>query len=97
MYTQNVREGFRTFGNTILARWLYEYIRLPVVPPYGGLPVKFRTYIGEPIPYDPNITAVELAMKTKAALQSLIQKHQQIPGNICSALKERLHEGKKKD
>nr|XP_056710052.1 transmembrane protein 68-like [Euleptes europaea] len=97
MYTQNVREGFRTLGNTMLARWLYELVRWPIVPPYGGLPVKFRTYIGEPIPYDPNITAVELAKKTKSALQSLIKMHQQIPGNICNALKERLHEEKKKD
>lgn len=97
MYTQNVREGFRTFGSITLTRWLYEHVKIPVLPPYGGLPVKFRTYIGEPIQYDPNITAVELAKKTKAALQSLIQKHQQIPGNICSALKERFHEEKKKD
>uniref|UniRef100_A0A8D2IQ60 Phospholipid/glycerol acyltransferase domain-containing protein n=1 Tax=Varanus komodoensis TaxID=61221 RepID=A0A8D2IQ60_VARKO len=95
MYTQNVREGFRVFGRTILSRWLYEYVRWPVLPPYGGFPVKFRTYIGEPIPYDPNVTAVELAIKTKAALRSLIQKHQQIPGNICDALKERFHKEKK--
>ncbi|XP_042320770.1 transmembrane protein 68-like [Sceloporus undulatus] len=91
MYTQNVREGFRVFGRTTLARWIYEYSRLPFLPPYGGLPVKFRTYIGEPIPYDPNITALELATKTKAALQSLIQKHQQIPGSIFKALMDRFH------
>ncbi|XP_077208518.1 DGAT1/2-independent enzyme synthesizing storage lipids-like [Paroedura picta] len=97
MHTQNVREGFRTFGSITLTRWLYEHVKIPVLPPYGGLPVKFRTYIGEPIPYDPNITAEELAKKTKAALQSLIQKHQQIPGNICNALKERFHEENKKD
>ncbi|XP_003224349.2 monoacylglycerol/Diacylglycerol O-acyltransferase isoform X1 [Anolis carolinensis] len=97
MYTQNVREGFRVFGRTTLARWVYEHSRLPILPPYGGLPVKFRTYIGEPIPYDPNITAAELAAKTKAALQSLIRKHQQIPGNMFKALMDRFHNEKEKD
>lgn len=97
IYTQNVREGYRIFGKTGLTRWLYELSRLPVLPPYGGFPVKFRTYIGEPIPYDPNITAVELAQKAKSALQSLIQKHQQIPGSIWNALMERLHTEKKKE
>ncbi|XP_053098756.1 transmembrane protein 68-like [Hemicordylus capensis] len=97
MYTQNTREGFRVFGNTKLTRWLYERFRMSALPPYGGFPVKFRTYIGKPIPYDPNITAVELAEKTKTALQSLIEMHQQIPGSIYNALKERLHKEKKED
>lgn len=30
---------------------------------YGGFPVKLRTYLGDPIPYDPKITAEELAEK----------------------------------
>ncbi|XP_025029932.1 transmembrane protein 68-like [Python bivittatus] len=97
MYTQNIREGFRILGQTTLARRLYEYVRIPIIPPCGGFPVKFRTYIGEPIPYNPNITAVELAAKTKIALQSLIKKHQQIPGSICHALMERFHKEKKKE
>ena len=44
-------------------RWLYEKTRWVPIPIYGGFPVKLRTYLGEPIPYDPNITAVELAEK----------------------------------
>ena len=44
-------------------RWLYERFRLPFAPIYGGFPVKFRTYLGDPIPYDPNVNAVELAAK----------------------------------
>lgn len=46
-------------------RKLYERIRLPIVPMYGWFPVKFRTFIGEPIPYDPNITAEELTVKVR--------------------------------
>lgn len=44
---------------------MYEYFRLPVVPLYGGFPVKYRTYIGDPIPYDPNLNAAELAEKVR--------------------------------
>ncbi|KAM6087141.1 DGAT1/2-independent enzyme synthesizing storage lipids-like isoform 3-T3 [Chlamydotis macqueenii] len=68
MYTQNVREGYRMFKERRFFRQLYESTRLPFIPPYGGLPVKFRTYIGEPIPYDPNITPEELVEKTKTAV-----------------------------
>uniref|UniRef100_A0A8C3EMJ0 Uncharacterized protein n=1 Tax=Corvus moneduloides TaxID=1196302 RepID=A0A8C3EMJ0_CORMO len=96
MYTQNVREGYRMFKERRFFRQLYESTRLPFTPPYGGLPVKFRTYIGKPIPYDPNITADELVEKTKTAVQALISKHQTIPGNIWKALLERFDKRRKK-
>ncbi|XP_070798395.1 DGAT1/2-independent enzyme synthesizing storage lipids-like [Pituophis catenifer annectens] len=98
MCTQNIREGYWIFGQSRpLARRLYEYSRIPFLPVCGGFPVKFRTYIGEPILYNPNVTAEELATKTQIALQSLIRKHQQIPGSICRALLERFHKEKKKE
>ncbi|XP_047580510.1 transmembrane protein 68 isoform X1 [Lutra lutra] len=97
MFTQNIREGFRSLGGTRLFRWLYEKFRYPFAPMYGGFPVKLRTYLGDPIPYDPKITAEELAEKTKNALQALIDKHQRIPGNIMSALLERFHKKQKTD
>ncbi|XP_025953403.1 DGAT1/2-independent enzyme synthesizing storage lipids-like isoform X2 [Dromaius novaehollandiae] len=65
MFTQNVREGIRTLGGIKIFRSLYEHLRLPVVPMYGGFPVKLRTFIGEPIPYEPNVTAEELTAKLK--------------------------------
>ncbi|XP_027745327.1 transmembrane protein 68-like [Empidonax traillii] len=97
MYTQNVREGYRTFKERRFFRKLYESTRLPFTPPYGGLPVKFRTYIGKPIPYDPNITTEELVEKTKTAVQALIRKHQTLPGNIWKALLERFDKRRKSD
>ncbi|XP_009875261.1 PREDICTED: transmembrane protein 68-like [Apaloderma vittatum] len=97
MYTQNVREGYRMFKERKFLRELYESTRLPFTPPYGGLPVKFRTYIGEPIPYDPNITTEELVEKTKMAVQALISKHQTIPGSIWKALLERFDKCRKSD
>lgn len=34
-----------------------------MAPVYGGFPVKFRTFLGDPIPYDPKLSAAELAEK----------------------------------
>ncbi|KAJ6664009.1 hypothetical protein lerEdw1_008963 [Lerista edwardsae] len=71
-------------------KWLYERTRWLIVPIYGGFPVKLCTYIGDPILYDPNITVEELAEKTKSAITNLRDKHQQIPGSIQRALRERF-------
>ncbi|XP_043921474.1 transmembrane protein 68 [Protopterus annectens] len=97
MFTQNIREGFRTLGGLWIFRWLYEKYRSPFVPIYGGFPVKLRTYLGDPIPYDPNVTAAELAEKTKHAVQALINNHQKKPGNILRALLERFQRRQKDD
>ncbi|XP_067409872.1 DGAT1/2-independent enzyme synthesizing storage lipids-like isoform X3 [Emydura macquarii macquarii] len=97
MFTQNVREGIRTLGGIRVLRLVYERLRLPLVPIYGGFPVKFRTYIGDPIPYDPNINAAELSEKAKAGIQSLIDRHQKIPGNVFRALMERFETQQKED
>ncbi|XP_025936252.1 transmembrane protein 68-like isoform X4 [Apteryx rowi] len=97
MFTQNVREGIRTLGGIKIFRSLYEHLRLPVVPMYGGFPVKLRTFLGEPIPYEPNVTTEELTAKAKAAVQSLIDKHQKIPGNVFRALMERFQTRQKED
>ncbi|XP_066509010.1 DGAT1/2-independent enzyme synthesizing storage lipids-like, partial [Hoplias malabaricus] len=86
MFTQNIREGFRSLGTLKFFRWLYERFRLPFAPVYGGFPVKFCTYLGDPIPYDPKLTAAELAEKVQAAVQALIDRHQKIPGSILRAL-----------
>ncbi|KAM9439494.1 DGAT1/2-independent enzyme synthesizing storage lipids [Clarias gariepinus] len=91
MFTQNVREGFRSLGNLRFFRWLYERFRLPIAPVYGGFPVKFRTYLGDPILHDPKLTAPELAEKVQAAVQALIDRHQKVPGSILRAILERFH------
>nr|XP_034958037.1 transmembrane protein 68-like [Zootoca vivipara] len=90
IFTQNVCEAYRNIGKTRLTRWLYEKTRFLYLPLYGPFPVKLRTYIGEPIPYDPNITAAELAEKTKIAIENLRDKYQKRPGNILRAISERF-------
>nr|XP_056710894.1 transmembrane protein 68-like [Euleptes europaea] len=97
MFTENVRDGYRTLGYIWPLRWLYERTRLPLVPIYGFFPVKFRTHIGEPIPYDPNITSDELAKKTKIAIEALIRRHQKKSGNVITAILDRFHKQQKPD
>ncbi|XP_054840988.1 transmembrane protein 68-like [Eublepharis macularius] len=90
IFTTNLREGYRALGKIWPLKWLYEHTRWPIVPIYGGFPVKFCTYVGDPITYDPHITAEELAEKTKIAIKNLRDKHQKIPGSIQKALLERF-------
>lgn len=91
VFTQNIREAFRTmpFFRGIF-RAIYEKFRLPLLPVYGGFPVKLRTYVGEPIPYDEKATPEEVAEKTANAIRDLIEKHQQLPGSIVKAMIERF-------
>lgn len=64
MFTENLREAFRSVN--FMRRWfikIYNATRIPVRPVYGGFPVKFRTYLGKPIPYEPNVTPEQLQEK----------------------------------
>ncbi|XP_003224348.1 monoacylglycerol/Diacylglycerol O-acyltransferase [Anolis carolinensis] len=97
MFTQNIREVGRTFGNTRFTRWLHDKTRWFFLPIIGYFPVKLRTYLGEPIPYDPNITAEELVQKTKTAIENIRDKHQKIPGSILRALSERFEKHHKEN
>ncbi|CAI5779510.1 68-like [Podarcis lilfordi] len=96
IFTQNSCEAYRSLGKTIRETaerklpFTYEKTRCVLLPSYGAFPVKLRTYVGEPIPYDPNITATELAEKAKTALENLRDRHQKRPGNILRALLERF-------
>ncbi|XP_071483795.1 DGAT1/2-independent enzyme synthesizing storage lipids-like [Diadema antillarum] len=90
VFTQNCREAFRTprLGRGIL-RWLYEKTRAPLVPIYGGFPVKLRTYIGAPIKVTSDMSVDDIVQKAREGVESLIRTHQQIPGSIRRAFLER--------
>lgn len=91
VFTKNVREAVRNFSfGKKLMKMIYDKIKLPIAPIYGGLPVKLTTFIGDPIPYDPQLTPESLREKCKESLEDLIAKHQRIPGSICVALIERF-------
>lgn len=66
VFTVNLREAFRSLGiGQRLFKTIYDKSRLPLVPVYGGFPVKLKTIIGKPIPYDPSLSAQELADKVR--------------------------------
>ncbi|XP_071442917.1 DGAT1/2-independent enzyme synthesizing storage lipids [Hetaerina americana] len=91
IFTQNLREAFCSvsWGYTFW-QWLYNVTRFPFIPVYGGFPVKLRTFVGEPIPYEENITPEELKKKVALAIESLIRDHQKVPGSIMRAFLERF-------
>lgn len=94
VFTRNIRQMFyipEVFQR--LLRPLYERVRVPVVPLFGGFPVKLITYIGEPIPCDSADTAEELADVTRQAIEKMITTHQTFPATIRAAISERF-EGK---
>uniref|UniRef100_A0A673A227 Transmembrane protein 68 n=1 Tax=Sphaeramia orbicularis TaxID=375764 RepID=A0A673A227_9TELE len=84
MFTQNVREGFRSLGTLRFFRWVYERFRSPYSSVYGVKnpshpSIKFGTKLSSS------------ALQVQQAVQSLIDQHQQIPGNILRALMERFY------
>jgi 1-acyl-sn-glycerol-3-phosphate acyltransferase len=93
MFTENLREGYRnaSFGASFFEK-IYNSTRLPLRPVYGSFPVKLRTYLGKPIPYDPNLTPEELQQKVARAIEDLIAKNQRIPGKFLEALKDRFRD-----
>ena len=68
IFTKNLREAFRTvsWGRRIWLR-LYAVTRFPLVPIYGGFPVKLKTFVGKPIPYDGSLTPEQLQIKVNTA------------------------------
>ncbi|CAF3395737.1 unnamed protein product [Rotaria sp. Silwood1] len=91
MFTKNCREAAcaLTVGRRVL-RYIYEKTRLPIVPIYGIFPVKLITYLGEPIPYDPDVTTEILAVQVKKEIEKLIEIHQRRPGSITQAILDRF-------
>lgn len=96
VFTENIREGYRSVNlmRGLLIK-LYNIVRIPVAPLYGGFPVKFRTHLGPPIAFDPTLTPEQLQKKVAAAIEDLINKHQRKPGSIWHALLQRFEQKKK--
>jgi len=91
MFTKNCREAVRAMalGRRFLS-YIYEKTRLPLVPIYGMFPVKMITYLGEPIPYDPDVTPEILASRVKKEIETLIEENQRRPGSITRAFLDRF-------
>ncbi|GBN45992.1 Transmembrane protein 68 [Araneus ventricosus] len=91
VFTENIRAAFFTpsFGKKWL-RALYEKTRIPLVPIYGGFPTKLKTYVGEPIPYDPSITPEEMVERVAGKMKEMITTHQKLPGSLTRSIIERF-------
>lgn len=72
MFTENLREGFRTvsLGHRIFLK-LYAWTKFPFAPIYGAFPVKLITHIGKAIPYDPTLTPEGLQEKVYFSLMKI--------------------------
>lgn len=81
----------------IYSTFILTQKKTTVRPIYGGFPVKFRTYVGKPIEYDPDVSPEELQTKTRIAIEQLISQHQRIPGSITHALLDRFRKPLEKD
>ncbi|XP_075588147.1 DGAT1/2-independent enzyme synthesizing storage lipids [Dermatophagoides farinae] len=92
VFTQNSREAFRSlplpFRNFF--RKIYDRFKIPMFIPYGGLPVKLTTIIGEPIHFPPEMSASEIADLTAKKMEQLIDRYQTRPGSILKALWQRF-------
>eukprot|EP00093_Oithona_nana_P012897 12897.XXX_79771_81189_1 [CDS] Oithona nana genome sequencing. len=91
MFTENIKEAYVNMQSGMDELWskIYEKTRVPITPIYGGFPVKLTTYLSDPIPsWDYEVE--DLRLKAIAQIQDLINEHQQLPGNVVRAIKERL-------
>jgi len=94
VFTQNIREAYKSF-NVGVSRpfwhWLHETTRLPLVPIYGGVPVKLRTFIGSAIVLPSTATVEQIRSRTLEAMENMIKTHQvTVPGSQLVALSERF-------
>lgn len=97
IFTRNIREAFRSFNVCqSFWHWLYQKTHLPLVPIYGGFPVKLTTFIGSAIPYDESHTPESLAKLVTQNMKEMINTHQSKPGNIFGAIAERFIRRKNK-
>ncbi|GLV39612.1 uncharacterized protein CBL_08321 [Carabus blaptoides fortunei] len=91
VFTENLREAFRcvSWGRKFWLK-LYSLTKFPMAPIFGGFPVKMRTHVGKPIPYDPGVTPEDLQAKVSQVINSLIETHQRKPASILYALLDRI-------
>ena len=77
IFTENIREAYRTLSiGRDVWRALYERTKLPLVPIYGGFPVRLTTHVGQPIRLRQGETAEGLALRVQEAMQTMIATYQ---------------------
>ena len=91
VFTENIREVVVNLQSGL--GWMskvYEDYRIPLVPMYGGFPVKLKSHIGTPVYPKDGQSAQELRQEVIDSIQQMIDANQQLPGNVVRALNERF-------
>lgn len=90
-FCSNLQEAYRPIG-IFKSFWesLYLKTRLPLVPMFGGFPVKLTLHVGEPIQADLSMDPEVLKNKVIGKLEEMIRKNQRIPGSIMVGMLDRF-------
>lgn len=96
-FCENIDEAYRSPGvHHPAIQGFYEATRVPVVPLVGAgllpLPVKLRSWVGEPIRPLPGESPESLRARTATAIEALIAAHQGPRPRLPRALLQRLRE-----
>ena len=71
-------------------RYIYNKTKLPIIPIYGGFPVKLTTHIGTPIRVTQDETAHQLKQRVEGAIAEMISTHQRSEPSIKEAVMDRM-------
>jgi len=91
VFTENIREAYATmssFGS--IWRYIFEATKLPIIPIWGGFPVKLITHIGAPIYAEENETVESFKSKAKFAIEEMMRKHQTKNPTVLKAIIQRV-------
>lgn len=88
MFTKNCRAMF-DYPNFVKVGWfggfvrnyLYEKLRWPLYPLYGGFPIKMTSFLGDPLVLEEGgkeMNAIELSAEIKGRLKRLIRNNQDV-------------------
>merc|ERR1712142_53892 len=91
IFTENIREAYSTMSTGRLVwKYIFDKTKLPMIPIYGGFPVKLTTHVGEPIRAHKDETATQLKVRVQAAIENMIATHQRPQQKIIDAVLERV-------
>ena len=91
IFTENIREAYCTMSTgRKIWKYIYDKTRLPMIPIYGGFPVKLTTHMGTPIRANRDETAHQLKERVQAAIADMISTYQRPKPSIKEAVMDRM-------